>query len=446
MIRLSDIRDTFEGVIPSCIATTDETGMPNISYLSHVYYVDEGHVALSNQFFSKTAANVRRNGMATVMVVDGRTGQQYMLDLVYARSEENGALFERVASHLEVMAAGQGMGDIMKLRSVDLYVVEDCRIVPAVAPLELAPQKPVPVNHLSMAAELSGAIAAETDAEDMLDRALEGLETLFGYRNAMVLVPDEETGRLSTIASRGYSHFGIGAETEIGRGTIGVAAQSRRPLRISDLSRSQRYVSAVRAATVERTAEAIPFPTLSGARSQLAVPMCARGRLVGVLFIESGEPFAFGHRDEEALRTIASQLASGLTLAERERADAEHAANASMAGTPPPGASVFRLRYFPRDGSVFVNDDYLIRGVPGRLLAHFMRQYLESGRTDFSNREIRHEPDLQLPDFKDNLETRLILLRRRLEEKGGPIRITRPERGRVRMEVDGVPDFEIVET
>ncbi|WP_261320948.1 pyridoxamine 5'-phosphate oxidase family protein [Rhizobium leguminosarum] len=76
MIPLDRLRDSFEGVIPSVIATTDADGMPNISYLSHVHFVDETHVALSNQFFSKTATNVARNGLATVMVVDGYSSAQ----------------------------------------------------------------------------------------------------------------------------------------------------------------------------------------------------------------------------------------------------------------------------------------------------------------------------------------------------------------------------------
>jgi len=76
-IRLRDLQACFEGVIPSIIATASQDGVPNISYLSHVALVDDEHVALSDQFFSKTAANIRANNNAAVMLVDPRDGGQY---------------------------------------------------------------------------------------------------------------------------------------------------------------------------------------------------------------------------------------------------------------------------------------------------------------------------------------------------------------------------------
>ncbi|WP_244427839.1 hypothetical protein [Sinorhizobium fredii] len=79
----------------------------------------------------------------------------------------------------------------------------------------------------------------------------------------------------------------------------------------------------------------------------------------------------------------------------------------------------------------------MIKGVAGRLLAWMLEQHLANGRSEFTNREIRLDGGLRLPDFKDNLETRLLLLRRRLEEKALPIRLVRLGRGRIAVEVEG---------
>jgi adenylate cyclase len=90
-----------------------------------------------------------------------------------------------------------------------------------------------------------------------------------------------------------------------------------------------------------------------------------------------------------------------------------------------------------QDDSVFINHDYLVKGVPGRLLMWMLDAYQASGRLDFTNREIRADAGLRLPELKDNLETRLLLLQRRLEDKGAPVRLLRPGRGRIRLEVKG---------
>ena len=130
-VTLESIQDCFEGVIPSLIATVDDVGIPNVSYLSHVYYVDRDHVALSNQFFTKTAANVRSNRQAVAVVVDGRTGEQYLLDLFFEEGQTDGPVFERMAAQLHVMSSQHGMESLMALRSADLYRVIECRSVPA---------------------------------------------------------------------------------------------------------------------------------------------------------------------------------------------------------------------------------------------------------------------------------------------------------------------------
>jgi hypothetical protein len=440
MIPLSTLRDSFEGVIPSVIATLDAEGVPNVSYLSHVYYVDDTHVALSNQYFSKTQANVRLHGVATVMVIDARTGAQHLLDLQFETAHESGDLFEQMKAHLDVMSAFEGVGHLMQLRSADVYRVADCREV--VAPGWIPPPPVSASDRLGKAAALAARIAAEDDADTILDTALDGLRDDFGFEHSLVLLPEADDGAahrtLATVASRGYERYGAGAEVAAGEGLIGKVACVRRPIRIADVRSAQRYAAAAMGGD-----KSIPLPGLPGALCRMAVPMLAKGQLRGVIFVESQTPFAFDHVDEQVLGVITGQLALALWLAELQAQ--------AVAPQTPPAAPVaakgkaFRFKYFAFDDSVFIDDDYLIKGVPGRLLYHFVKSFQETGRRDFSNREIRRETALKLPDLKDNLETRLILLRRRLEDKGGPLSLTRPERGQIRLEVTGVPEIEVVE-
>lgn len=53
----------------------------------------------------------------------------------------------------------------------------------------------------------------------------------------------------------------------------------------------------------------------------------------------------------------------------------------------------------------------------------------------FSSKEIRLDPDIGLPSLKDNLEARLIALRKRLGERTSALRIEKTGRGRFRLEV-----------
>ncbi|MBP6879125.1 MAG: GAF domain-containing protein [Phenylobacterium sp.] len=435
---LASIRDCFEGVIPSIIATLDADGLPNVSYLSQVYLVDDEHVALSNQFFSKTAANVAATGRAHVLLVSGRTGEQFALDVEHRASLTEGAVFAKMSAQLTAISSQHGVGEAMVLRSAELYRVNECRAIPG-PPTAAEPAHATAQDRLALAAKVAAAIAAQSDAELMIDAAIHGLESAFGFANAMLLMLDDEGGRLTTLASCGYAHRGAGSEVLLGDGAIGIAAASGQAVRLSDMSRGRRMAAAVRATSTLDAERQIALPGLDAPQSQLAAPMVSRGKVQGVLFAESAERFWFGPEDEEALVLIGGQLAASLRLAELEARDAEAAAARSE---PARAGGDIRVKYFAHDDSLFLDDAYLIKGVPGRLLFHFLTVFAQTGRRDFTNREIRLEASLRLPGLKDNLETRLILLRRRLEEKGAPIRLSRPGRGQIRLELDGVPRLE----
>src|SRR4029077_14894190 len=108
------------------------------------------------------------------------------------------------------------------------------------------------------------------------------------------------------------------------------------------------------------------------------------------------------------------------------------------AATPPvaAAAAATRVRFFTVDGSTFLDGEYLIKGVAGRVLWVLLNQHVNEGRVEFTNKEVRLDPSLELPDFRDNLESLLILLKRRLDERAAPVRIEKTGRGRFRVVVD----------
>lgn len=445
---LSDLRDCFEGAVPAVVATAALDGTPNVTYLSKVHYVDEDHVALSNQFFSKTTRNLAENPRASLLLVSP-SYDEYRLTLRYERTERRGPLFEGLRHDVDTLAGLQGMQGVFKLRAADIY---------RVVGIEEFTRRPAPSDQDARVVadpmalgELSTRLSRCADLDALVTVALDGLASLFGYEHSLLLLLDETGKRLYTIASHGYESAGVGSEVALGEGIFGMAATRSAPMRINNLGQMRKYSRTVRAAFEEHGAIEpgleISLPGLLDAQSQVAVPAVVRGQLVGVLAVESTQAMAFGPSDESLLGVVAGLVASAIEVEWAHERAAEAIATQQRERrhpTPADRGAVTLVRFFPVDGSTFLGGAYLIKGVPGRILWSLLAHYTREGREEFTNREVRLDPSLELPELRDNLESRLILLKRRLDERGAPIRIEKTGRGRFRLRVDGRLDLEQV--
>lgn len=434
--RTDHLREAMEGAIPAVIATCSADGEPNIAFLSQVHYVDETHVALSYQFFNKTRRNLLANPIGHLTLVHPHTGQIYRLRLRYQCTERSGALFERMKAHLEGIASHTGMAGVFRLRGSDICAVEQVDVLPGNT-------LPVPTrgpNLLPALRRSSEAIAGCPDFASLVDCCLDVLAREFGLEHAMVLLPDESGAHLYMVGSRGYAASGVGAEIPMGDGVIGVCAQARTPIRISWMTQAYRYSSTIRNVVLhhgdgrELSVE-IPYPGLADPSSQLGVPMLHAGRLFGVLFVESDQEVRFTYDHEDALVALANQVAASIH-ALRDATDGPADSDAPLPDQGDASArrtAPLRVRRYAGSNSIFVDDTYVIKGVAGAILWRLLQDFAANGRTEFSNREIRLDSSIGLPDVVDNLEARLILLRRRLAEQALGIDLEKCGRGRLRL-------------
>jgi adenylate cyclase len=438
-IPLDAIRTCLEGLIPSLLASRSADGVPNVTYVSHVMYVDPRHVALTIQFFNKTRQNILVNPQVAVFVGDTSCGTRNLLKLRYLRTEDSGPTFESMKARLAGIASHSGMAGVFRLRGSDSYEVLSIEALPG--PRITTPAR----RYQPMAAvrQIAQRIAAAADLQVLLDDALAALEEHLQVEHAKVLLVDSSAGRaarLYTVASRGYEASGVGSEIPLGQGVIGVAAREGVPIRIMHATSEYTYNRTAReqwiaSGAVDQLETEIPLPGLAQPASQLAVPIVLGRRTVGVLYVESEETARFTFEDEDALLAIATHL--GATIAALQTmADSNDEAVASSEGSEPAGGDAVVVHRYAFNNSVFIDNEYLIKGVAGAILWKLVREHAAGRRADFTNRELRLDPALRLPDIGDNLKARLILLARRLEERVPFMRIVKTGRARFRLEVE----------
>lgn len=135
-------------------------------------------------------------------------------------------------------------------------------------------------------------LATITDIDPLLQRILQVSQEVFTFDNAIIRLLDHETNTLETAASYGYSVEAISRPISLGQGVMGKAAKFGRPYLINNIATEVDYI-----------------PGIDAARSEMAVPLIARDKVIGVFNVESCQPDAFTAQDCDTLAILAGQAA-----------------------------------------------------------------------------------------------------------------------------------------
>jgi sigma-B regulation protein RsbU (phosphoserine phosphatase) len=132
-----------------------------------------------------------------------------------------------------------------------------------------------------------------TDLNRLLAKVAELVQKVVPYELFAILLYSEKRQALRI-------RYAIGHRDEVvrnlvvglGEGLTGAAAASRQPILVGDVRGDPRYLNAVDAV-----------------RTELAVPMLTRGKLVGVIDIQSTRPNAYSEQDRSLVQLIAARVA-----------------------------------------------------------------------------------------------------------------------------------------
>ena len=164
-----------------------------------------------------------------------------------------------------------------------------------------------PNRRIAILLEASEAAAKHTlDFDSLMDELAALVRKIVDYEMYSVLVPTED-GELRIAHSVGYpSEVVRDLRVPFGVGLTGRAAQSLATVRVNDVDIEPGYLRAI-----------------DSVRSELAVPLVARGRLVAVLDLQSADPNAFDRRVSDLLELVASRFSLAIDVAQLYHARAQ---------------------------------------------------------------------------------------------------------------------------
>lgn len=122
-VIFEELMPALEGAIPAIISTSSANGIPNATYIWQVFYVDRNYVAVSRQFFNKTAQNLLENPVACILVTSPVSYLLYKLHVRFVESQQQGPVFDRMAFEVDIIAGMQNQTRQFNLIAADIFEI-----------------------------------------------------------------------------------------------------------------------------------------------------------------------------------------------------------------------------------------------------------------------------------------------------------------------------------
>ena len=160
-------------------------------------------------------------------------------------------------------------------------------------------------KELEIVQRVAVALNASNEVKTIALLMLQLMEEYFDFQHSILLVLRPEEGLLEVVATHGYEVDNLGKTIRVGMGVIGMVAKKQRLMRMANLGAQRKYMQAISKNTGNE-AVAGQIVGLPDAESQVAIPMKAEDRLLGVLSIESKKINFYNPQDETLVTTLAN--------------------------------------------------------------------------------------------------------------------------------------------
>ena len=148
--------------------------------------------------------------------------------------------------------------------------------------------------------EVADVVNTTLDLDTTLRRVAELVRKVIDYEIFAILLLNERTQELRFRFQIGYPReYADRARIKVGQGVTGRAAQTRQAILVEDVTQESDYI------------EAVP-----NVRSELAIPLIVKNRVIGVIDLEGRVPGYFTEEHKRLLTLIGSRMAVGIENAQ----------------------------------------------------------------------------------------------------------------------------------